>query len=172
MKSARVPSFIKQVEVPAPVALLDVGEAVERVRERRPDPREQLEAVHDQRRLAASALGRLPDRADDVAEVHLHLAGARGRTEELDPAAAVDEVEEHELAHVPAREHAAGEPALLRAFDAGLERVRLGVHGRDLVPVGKALGERLRHGRLTIAQAFGPFSGVRPSRTTPKPCAS
>ena len=66
----------QQVEVAAPVALLDVGQAVERVRQRRVDARERLEAVDDQRRLAATRLGRLADRADDVAEVHVDRACA------------------------------------------------------------------------------------------------
>ena len=76
--------------------------------------REQLERVDDQRRLAAPRLGRPAGRADDVAEVDVDLAGAVDRAEELDPARAVDEVEEDELPHVAAREHAAGEPALAR----------------------------------------------------------
>jgi len=57
-------------------------------------------------------------------------------------------------------------------FGIGLERVGLGADGGDLVAVGKALGQGLRHGRLTIAQAIGPFSGVRLLRTTPNPSAS
>ena len=44
-----------------------------------------------------------------------------------------------ELAHVAAREHAAGEPTLVRRLGVGLERLGLGPDGSDLVPVGKAL---------------------------------
>ena len=135
MKSARTLLVHQQVEVTTPVALLDVGEPVERVGQRRADPRQQHELVDDQRRLAAPALRRLADRADDVAEMHVDLARARRRAEQLDAAAAVDEVEEHELAHVAPREHAAGEPACLATFGLGLERVRLGTDGCDLVAV-------------------------------------
>ena len=111
--------------------------------QRRADPREQHELVDDQRRLAAAALGRLADRADDVAEVHVDLAGAGRRAEQLDAAAAVDEVEEDELAHVAAREHAAGEPARLgRPRRSVVERLGLGADGRDLVAVREALWRR------------------------------
>ena len=100
----------QQVEVAAPVARLDVGEAVERVRQRRPDPGQELERVDEQRRLAAAGLGRRAGHADDVAQVDVELAGALDRAEELDPAGAVDEVEEDELAEVAAREHPPGQP--------------------------------------------------------------
>jgi hypothetical protein len=70
---------------------------VERVRERRANAREENELIHGERRLAAAALRRLAGDADDVAEVDVDLAGTRGRTEELDAAGAVDEVEEDEL---------------------------------------------------------------------------
>ena len=104
------------------------------------------ELVDEQRRLAAAALRRVPDDADDVAEVDVDLAGARERAEQLDPAAAVDEVEEDELAHVAAREHAAGEAALPRAPRRRARALGLGAHGGDLVAVGEALaaaGSRL-----------------------------
>ena len=101
--------------------------------------------------------------------MHVHLARRLDLAEQLDAAAAVDEVEEDELAHVAPREHTAREAPRLLAFHVVLERVRLGVDGGDLVPVGKALGG---HGDLTIAQAFGPSSGVRPWRTTENPFAS
>ena len=87
---------------------------------------------------------------------------------------AVDEVEERQLAHLAAREHAPGEAALLGRLRPGLERLGLGADGGDLVAVGEAL-RRSRAGRLDAArrriiQACGPSSGVRPSRTTSKPC--
>ena len=104
----------QQVEVALAVALLDVGEAVERVGQRRADAREQLERVDLERRLAAARLrGRAGD-ADDVAEVDVDLARALDRAEQLDAPGAVDEVEEDELPHVAARHDAAGEPALRR----------------------------------------------------------
>src|SRR6185312_1107059 len=67
----------QQVEIAAPVALLDVGQPVERVGERRADAREDLEVVDDERRLTATTLRRLAGRADDVAEVDVDLARAR-----------------------------------------------------------------------------------------------
>ena len=134
----------QQVEVALAVALLDVGEPVERVGQRRADAREHLERVDLERRLAAPRLRRRAGDADDVAEVHVDLARALDRAEQLDPPAAVDEVEEDELAHVAARHHAAGEPALRLGGRAVLERLRLGADARDLVAVGEAL--RRGHG--------------------------
>ena len=113
----------------------------------------------------------LPVDADDVAEMHVDLAGACRGAQELDPAAAVDEVEEDELAHVSPRQHAAREPPGLGAFLARLDALRLLADARDLVAVREPLRRRA-HGHLTIAQACGPFSGVDPSRTTSKPCPS
>ena len=111
--------------------------------QRRADARQQHELVDEQGRLAAAALRRPADRADDVAEVDVDLAGAAERAEELDPAAAVDEVEEDELAHVAPGEHPAGEAPLLGALDAGLERLGLRAHGGDLVAVRESLRRRL-----------------------------
>ena len=125
----------QQVEVALAVALLDVGEAVERVRQRRAVLRQQLELDHLQRRLAAARLGRVAGDADDVAEVDVDLA-----REQLDPPAAVDEVEEGDLPHLAPREHAAREAKRLRVVGgAGLDRVGDLADGRDFVPVGKAL---------------------------------
>ena len=93
----------QQVEVALAVAL-DVGEAVEGVRQRRAVLCEQLELGHLQRRLAAARLGRMARHADHVAEVDVDL----GR-EQLDPAASVDEVREGDLPHLPPRQHAPGQ---------------------------------------------------------------
>ena len=104
----------QQVEVPAPVARLDVRQAVERVGERGADLGEQDELVDGERRLAAPrARGRAGD-ADDVAEIEVELTGAALVAEQLDPPRAVDEVEERELAHVAPRHHSPGEAELLR----------------------------------------------------------
>ena len=129
----------QQVEVALPIALLDVGETVERVGKRRVDAREHLERVDLERRLASSRLRRRADDADDVAEMHVDLARALDRAEQLDPPAAVDEVEEDELAHVAARHHAAGEAALRVGGCAVVEWLSLGANARDLVAVGEAL---------------------------------
>ena len=111
----------------------------------------------------------LPVDADDVAEVDVDLAGARGRAQQLDAAGAVDEVEEDELPHVAPRHHAPGEAPRLGGLRPVLERLRLGAHGGDLVAVRIALRRAFAHGRLTIAQACGPSFGVSPSRTVRKP---
>ena len=99
----------QQVDVALAVAELGVLQAVERVRQRAADLREQHELVDCERRLAALRLHRRARRADDVAEVDVDCAGAFLLAEELDPPGAVDEVEEDELAHVAPREYAAGD---------------------------------------------------------------
>ena len=75
---------------------------------------EQLELVDRERRLAAARLRRVPADADDVAEVDVDLRSG----EQLDPAAAVDEVEEDDLPHLAPRHHAAREPE--RAVDSSV----------------------------------------------------
>ena len=84
---------------------------------------------------------------------------ARG-AEELDPAGAVDEVEEDELAHVAARHDAAGEAPRPRAPSAPGSSGSASARTRgDLVAVGKALRQAHRRASLaaprgrTIAQA-------------------
>ena len=67
------------------------------------------------------------------------LAGARLGREQLDAPAAVDEVEEDELAHVAARHHATGEATRVGPFYPRLELLRLVAHARDLIPVGEPL---------------------------------
>src|SRR5205085_8559652 len=115
----------QQVEVAAPVALLDVGQAVEGVRERRPDLREELELVGRERRLPAPRLRRPALGADDVAEVQVDLARAARVAEELDAAGAIDEVEEDELPVAAPRHHAAGDPARLPRLLPRLQPLRL-----------------------------------------------
>ena len=80
-------------------------------------------------------------RADDVAEVDVHRPGAVGRAEELDPARAVDEVEEDDLAHVSPAHDAAGQAARRLGLGPRLERLGLGADGGHLDPVGEALGQ-------------------------------
>src|SRR5207244_6595402 len=91
----------QQVEVAAAVALLDVRDAVERVRERRADLRKELEPADCEGGLAAFCLRSDAGDPDDVAEVEVDGAAELvGLGEQLDAAAAVDEVEEHQLPHV------------------------------------------------------------------------
>ena len=88
----------QQVEVALPVARLAVGDAVEGVGQRLADLRQQLDLARDQRRLAAARAPRPAGGADDVAERELELL----LDDQLDPARAVDEVEEGELPHARA----------------------------------------------------------------------
>src|SRR5205085_3463595 len=101
----------QQVEVAAPVALLDVRQAVERVGQRHADLREELELPDRERRLTAPRLRRDAGDADYVAEIEIDSAELVGPYEELDAPAPVDEVEEHELAEVAPRHDPAGEAA-------------------------------------------------------------
>jgi hypothetical protein len=76
--------------------------------------------------------------------VHVDLPRALDRTDELDATAAVDEIEEHELSHVSARQHTAGEAPLRVGGRAVVKLFRIGTHACDLVTIGKAL--RRGHG--------------------------
>jgi hypothetical protein len=60
----------------------------------------------------------------------------------LDAAAAVDEVEEHQLPHVSAGEDPAGEAVLVGALGFRVEQIGLGANGRDLLPVREAFRQR------------------------------
>ena len=115
-----------------------------RVGQRRADLRQQLERAHRERRLAAARLRRHALDADDVAEIEVHVPDLVRPNEQLDPAAAVDEVEEHQLAHVAPRHDAPGKPARRRCLGLGLERVGLGANRGDLVPVRETLRQRHR----------------------------
>src|SRR5439155_13701922 len=88
---------------------------------------------------------RLAGHADDVAEMDVDLAGAARVAKELDPPRAVDEVDEHELAHVASAHDAAGETPRLGRLLPVRERLDLCTNGRDLDPVREAL--RQAHGR-------------------------
>ena len=159
----------EQVEVALAVAQLDVGEAVERVGKRLGVAREHLERLGQQRRLAAAGAAGMPGDADDVAEEDVDLARLRRLADHLDPARAVDDVEEDELAHVAPRHRPAGDPADRVGRLPGLERLALVPDRRDLVPVGEALrgyvrgGHRLEPGRPAEAGHLAPAqAGVRP----------
>ena len=105
----------QEVEVAPAIALLHVRQAVERVGKRDANLREQLELAHLERGLASARLGRMPADADDVTQFEIGLLEVDLLAhEELDPAASVDEVEEHDLSQVATGEHAAREPQGLR----------------------------------------------------------
>ena len=130
----------EQVEVALAIAQLDVGEAVERVGERLGVAREHLERLGQQRRLTTAGAPGVPRDADDITEEHVDLARLRRLADHLDPARAVDDVEEDELAHVAPRHRPAGDPARRLGRLPCLERLALVPDRRDLVPVGEALG--------------------------------
>ncbi len=139
----------QQVEVALSVAELGILEAVERVGQGAADLREQHELVDGQRGLPPPRLHRLPRGPDDVAEIDVDLAGALRRTEQLDSARAVDEVEENELPHVTSRHHAPGDTHRAVRVLARFERLGCATNRRHLVPVGKALGQAAHGGETT-----------------------
>ena len=130
----------QQVEVALAVPDLGVGNAVERVGKRAADLPEQHHLVDGDRRLAATRLRRAAGHPHDVAQVEIDRAGARRVAQQLDPAAAVDEVEEDELPHLPAPEHAPGGAHDRLGLCARLEPLRLGAHFGERHRVRKALG--------------------------------
>ena len=79
--------------------------------------------------------------------VDVDLAYAISRAEQLDPARAVDEVEEDELAHVaPARARGRRRASSARPFSPGSSGSAAASHGGDLVAVVKALGQAAHGG--------------------------
>ena len=67
------------------------------------------------------------------------LAERRCIEEELDPAGAIDEIGEDELAHLPPRHDPPGDPPRLGTLSPSFEGLSVGADRCDLVPVGKAL---------------------------------
>ena len=147
----------EQVEVAAPVALLDVGQAVKGVGERRLDLGQQLQVVHRERGLSAPRPGRLADDPDDVAQVEVDRAGAPLLDQELKPPGTVDEVEEDQLPVPAPGQHAAGHSPLFLSFLARIEPLGLGPHRGDVDAVGKALGQS--HG----GRVYGTVSDSSPT---------
>src|SRR5262249_42891637 len=89
-----------------------------------------------------SRLRRVPDRADDVAEMNVDLPRAVDRAEELDAAGAIDEVEECQLPHVAPCHHAPCEAALGLRLTSVLQLLGLCADRRDVVAVREALRGR------------------------------
>src|SRR5205814_7705805 len=87
----------QQVEIAPAIADLGVGDAVERVRQRRADLAEQDQLVDGDRRLTAPSLGRSAGHADDVSQVDVDRPCASGVAQQLDASAAVDEIQENEF---------------------------------------------------------------------------
>ena len=141
----------QQVEVALPVARLDVGDAVEGVRERPTDLRQQHELGDRQRRLAALRRGR-------ACPTRRPCRRGRGRApcsaEQLDPPGTVDEVEEAELPHRAAGHDAPGERDLVLHRGTRFSPLGLRADGRDLVPVGKPLGQHPRESNSPRRRAW------------------
>ena len=127
------PQKHQQVEIALAVALLDVGEPVERVRKRRAVLRQQLELGHLERRLAPARLRRMAAHADDVAEIDVDLSREQlihvwsTRSRKVDPP------------HLAPCEHASGKTeALLDSSVAPASELLRDVPDRgNLIPVGK-----------------------------------
>ena len=162
----------QQVEVALAVALLDVGQAVEGVRERRAVARQEHELVDDQRRLAAArSSSACPSRrrrrrgARRPRRCALRGTGAgSGRCGRRDRGRRACPCR-----GAPSRGRRAAAPRRpprpARAPSASSRTRAISSRSGNLFGV-------VAHGHLTIAQACGPFSGVVPSRTTSKPCPS
>ena len=138
----------QQVEVALPVPDLWIGDAVKRVWQRPIDRAEQLEPVDQQRRLAAPRPRRPAGHADQIAEIEVDIDHASAFDEQLDPSAAVDEVEEDELSEVATAHHAAGKAICPLAFGAGLQALRIRASRVDGHAVREALGQRAHRLRV------------------------
>ena len=89
----------------------------------------------------------MPTHADDVTQVDVEATELVRLGQELDLPAAVDEVEEDELPHVPPAHDSARERVLC-AGRLRLEGLRLRPDSSDLLPVGKAV--RSPHDRASL----------------------
>ena len=105
-----------------------------------------------ERNDAATARDRLALDTDDVAELRIvdrgeqFLADTVGAGEQLDPIAAILEIEERRLAHQPPAQHAPGEPVALPRRRTGLEIAMRCAHLGDLGAVGEAVGKKVESG--------------------------
>ena len=143
-----------QVDVALAVARLDVGETVVEVGQRAVARREQDELLDPQRQLAAAARDRLTGDADDIAELGVAerreelLADLVLAREQLQPAAAVLEIDERPLAvHAPAH-RAPGQPVALTRRIARSEIAVRAAHGCDLAAIGEAVGKLVERAAL------------------------
>jgi len=108
---------------------------VERVGKRTADLRQQVELRGDERGLTATRAPGAPSHADDVAEVEVDLLFR----DELDPARAVDEIEEGQLPHLAPRHDAPGNAVLVVERLPWLGLLGAGPDRSDLFPVWEPL---------------------------------
>jgi hypothetical protein len=153
-----------QVQLALAVARLDVGQAVVLVGGRAQRLRQHSDTVDQERELAAAGAHRAAVDADQVAEVEreqeleLLLPQHVDAGVQLDPPAAVDEIEERRLAGAAARSDAARHAVADVGLLAGLERLVRSEHRRDRLDAVEVVRERLDAAR---AQAFGLLAPLR-----------
>ena len=111
------------------------------------------------RALLASSSCHAAD-ADDVAQIYVHATKVIWADQELDAAAPVDQVEEHELSHVTAGENASRHAMRLVGLRAGLELICLGADRDDLFPIREAF-RKGRHPREPNGRTGAPLRKVR-----------
>jgi hypothetical protein len=150
----------QQVEVTLAVALLGVGQPVERIRQRTPILAQEKELLDGDRGLPPPRLRRGTGHADDIAEGDVDHAAPRRVAEQLDPPAAVDQIEKDQLAHLAPPEHPAGHTDGRVGLGSGLELLGFGSHGLERHRVGKALRRhrrslRRKPRRLRISRGRG-----------------
>src|SRR6185436_18441638 len=129
----------EQVEVTLPVALLGVGQPVERVRQRTPILAQENELLDGDRGLAPPRLRRGAGHADNIAEGDVDHAAPRRVAQQLDAPASVEQIEKDELAHLSPPEHAAGHTDRRVGLGSGLELLGFGSHGLERHRFRKAL---------------------------------
>ena len=140
-----------------PVARLDVGEPVMQVGQRVLAGRQQLELLEPERQLATPARDRLARDAHDVAELRVADSGEEllaqpvGARQQLDPAAAILEVEEGGLPHQAAAHRATRQPVVRARRGTGLQIPVRRPHLGDLGAVGEAMGKVIEPAALAHA---------------------
>ena len=151
-----------QVELAVAVAGLDVGQAVVLVGRRAQRLGQQREAVELERQLAAAGAEHGPVGADQVAEVEVEQARHRLLAEhvdarlQLDPARAVDHVEERRLALAAAGGEAPGDAgAVVGLLPVGQRLVRRLDRG-DRLHAGIGVRERLDPGGAQLLELAPP----------------
>ena len=151
-----------QIELAVAKAGLDIGQAVVLLRRRAQRLGEQLKRGHPQRQLAAPRAERRAIDADQVAEIEreqaLHPLGPElvDARLELDPAGAVDEVEERHLALAAAGGEATGDAMRDVGLVARAQALVSGADRRDRLDAVVLVRERLDAGRPQRVELLPP----------------